>query len=505
MVKCLECGKEFKQITNRHLKFVHNLTTLQYKEKYPESELFDKEILNFFSERSKKANEKRKGIPRSDIVKEKIRNTKSKQEIVPWNKGKEQPIIVKEKLREKALIRHNKWKELGVHPQIGIKLSNETKIKISQSVIKYAQLNKNELKNRAQKAVNTKIKNGYYEKIAEKTIEKYKNIFTNLNFSTISYNDGLVELKCNVCNTIHIRSIKSYHHQRMCRGCYPTLNSKMENDLYDYINSLGIKIIRGDKSILSNNFEIDFLLPEYNIGIEYNGLYCHSEKNGKGKFYHLTKRNKCLEKGINLIQIFEDEWINKSEIVKNRLKSILGFGSKYYARKSLIKEISSNIAKDFVNKHHIYGYTTASLKYGLYIEDELIAVMTFTRPTRAKNQLKSNYDYELSRYCSKGRVLGGASKLFSHFIKVINPNVVVSYSDLRWGIGDLYENLGFNFIGNTLPNYWYTNDYKNRIYRFNLRKNVNDNPNLTEWENRINQGYDRVWDCGHSKWIWFKK
>lgn len=505
MVKCLECGKDFKQITNRHLKFSHNLTPEEYRQKYPDAELFDKSILTFFSERSKKANSSRKGIPRSEEVKQKIRDTKSKQEIIPWNKGLEQSDEVKEKLSISGKLRHKSWKEQGIHPQIGKILLEETKNKISKSILNYAANNPKELKERALKAVNTKISSGYYEKLALKTIEKYKNTFTELDFTTLSYLDGIVELQCNKCNTIHTRSIKSYHHQRMCRGCYPTLNSKNENELGEFLNSLGVKIIRGDKSILSGNFEIDFLLPEYNFGIEYNGLYWHSEKNGKGKFYHLTKRNKCLEKGINLIQIFEDEWLNKSEIVKNRLKAILGLSDNQYARKGIIREISSKEAKDFIDLHHIYGYTPASIKYGLFINDELTAAMTFTRPTKAKNQLSSNYDYELSRYCSKDRVLGGASKLFKHFIKNHNPTSIISYSDLRWGVGDLYKNLGFDFTGNTLPNYWYTSDYKTRIYRFKLRKTELDDKNLTEWENRLNQGYDRIWDCGHSKWIWNKK
>lgn len=504
MVKCFECGKDFKQITNRHLKFSHNLTTEEYKIKHPSAELFDKSIIEFFSIRSKEANKNRKGIPRSDEVKEKIRNTKSKQEIIPWNKGISQTNEVKNKLREKGIARHKKWLDEGTHPQVGKVLSENIKNKISKSVKNYALFNKEELRERAKKAVDTKISTGYYEKLAQKTIEKYKNIFTELDFATLSYNDGLVELQCNKCDTIHTRSIKSYHHGRMCRGCFPTLNSNNENELYNYLNSLGVKIIRGDKSILAGNFEIDFLLPDYAIGIEYNGLYWHSEKNGKGKFYHLTKRNKCLEKGIKLIQIFEDEWLNKPEIVKNRLKAILGISNNQYARNGIIKELSSKEAKDFIDLHHIYGYTPASLKYGLLINDNIEAVMTFTRPTKAKNQLSSNYDYELSRYCSNGRILGGASKLFKYFVNEINPNKVVSYSDLRWGIGNLYENLGFEFSGNTLPNYWYTADYKSRIYRFNLRKNELDDKNLTEWENRLNQGYDRIWDCGHSKWIWNK-
>lgn len=505
MVKCLECGKDFKQITNRHLKFGHNLTTQEYRTKNPNAELFDKEILEFFKERSKQSNKSRIGVPRTNEVKQKIKETKSNQIIIPWNKGLPLTDNIKNELSIKGKERHKNWKEQGIHPLIGKIMLSDTKEKISNSIIKYANNHKEELKNRAKKAVSTKIKNGYYEKLAKRTIEKYKNIFIELDFTTISYTDGLVELQCNNCQTIHTRSIKSYHHSRMCRTCFPTLTSNNENDLYNYLNSLNIKIIRGDKSILSNNFEIDFLLPDYNIGIEYNGLYWHSEKNGKGKFYHLTKRNKCLEKEISLIQIFEDEWLTKPEIVKNRLQAILGFGVKQYARKGYIKELSSSNAKEFIDLYHIYGYTPATLKYGLYFNNKLEAAMTFTKPTRAKNQLKSNYDYELSRYCSRGRILGGASKLFSYFIKQNNPDSIISYSDLRWGVGNLYKNLGFTFIGNTQPNYWYTNDYKSRIYRFNLRKTHTDDKNLTEWENRINQGYDRVWDCGHSKWIWNKK
>lgn len=503
MVKCLECGNNFRQITNRHLKYAHNLTPVQYREKYPDAFLFDDDILSFFKERSKKYNEKNKGVSRSNEVKEKIRQTKAKKEIIPWNKGipmKQEQKLLLSKIK---IENQRKRKESGIaHPLAGVKKTEDCKKRISESVIKYAKFNRDLMKNRAKKAVNTKIINGFYSKKRSLTIEKYEKNILDLGFDILEKNNDFFKIKCQKCNSIQNRCMWSYHHERMCRTCNPTLASNNENEFYNFLVTLGVNIIRNDKSILQNNFEIDFLLPDYNLGIEYNGLYWHSEKNGKSKFYHLTKRNKCLKNNIKLIQIFEDEWLNKQEIVKNRIKAILRLSEKTYARNGIIKKLSTTDAKAFVDLHHIYGYAPSSCRYGLYINSDLEAVMTFTKPTKAKNQLNNLFDYELSRYCSKGRVLGGASKIFKHFLKEYKPTRIVSYADLRWGDGDLYKNLGFKFLGNTMPNYWYTLDYKTRIYRFKLRKDFMDDQNLSEWGNRLNQGYDRIWDCGHSKWVW---
>ena len=64
-------------------------------------------------------------------------------------------------------------------------------------------------------------------------------------------------------------------------------------------------------------------MPKLHIAIEYNGLRWHSEEFNKDKNYHLNKLIKCNEKGIRLIQIFEDEWIEKQEIVLKKIKHIL--------------------------------------------------------------------------------------------------------------------------------------------------------------------------------------
>lgn len=68
MMRCEICQKQMKMLTNTHLK-IHKINLIQYKERFPNSSTIDKELAKSFSKRSKKANEFRKGIPRSNDVK----------------------------------------------------------------------------------------------------------------------------------------------------------------------------------------------------------------------------------------------------------------------------------------------------------------------------------------------------------------------------------------------------------------------------------------------------
>jgi hypothetical protein len=66
--------------------------------------------------------------------------------------------------------------------------------------------------------------------------------------------------------------------------------------------------------------------------------------------------------------------------------------------------------------------------------------------------------------------------------------------------------MGFKFSSTSKPGYWYIGkNYTERKHRYSLRKNKSDDPALTVWQNRQAQGWDRIWDCGHAKWIWQKE
>jgi hypothetical protein len=269
--------------------------------------------------------------------------------------------------------------------------------------------------------------------------------------------------------------------------------------LTNFIQTLNIKTINNSRKIISP-LELDVFIPSHNIAIEYNGLYWHSELL-KPSNYHLNKTELCEKQGIKLIHIFEDEWLFKQEIVKSRLKNILGLTeNKIYARKCMIKEISSKESKQFLIKNHIQGNVNSSIKLGLYYNDELVSIMTFGKGRIALGG-KSN-QYELLRFCNKldTIVIGGADKLLKYFIKNYQPKEIISYADRRWSKGDLYEKLGFEKKHNSQPNYWYIINNR-REYRFGYRKSIlvkkGFDQNKTEHKIMLDRGIYRIYDCGN--------
>ena len=281
--------------------------------------------------------------------------------------------------------------------------------------------------------------------------------------------------------------------------------SKAQQEINDYIESLGFETIVNHKKILEG-IEIDIYIPSLKVGFEYNGLFWHSERMGKDKNYHITKQEKAFDKGVKLYHIFSDEWINTEEIVKSKIRHLLGVsGNSIYARKCIIKEINSKDKGDFLKKYHIQGNDKSSIKLGLYYQNELVSVMTFSKPRRALGSKDEQGSYELVRY-SSNNVVGGASKLLKYFIKKYNPKKIFSYADRRWTLNknNLYTKIGFEITSEGKPNYWYCVRDNKRLHRYNFRKDklVKEGYDKSKTENQImlEIGYDKVWDCGNYKY-----
>jgi hypothetical protein len=132
-------------------------------------------------------------------------------------------------------------------------------------------------------------------------------------------------------------------------------------------------------------YEIDIYIPSLKLGIEYNGLYWHSEEQGKDKNYHLKKLELCKKENIKLIQIFEDEYVNHKEIVYNKINHIIGFSKdlqKIPGRKCIIDVIDKTIAEEFLEKYHIQGFGAGTIHLGAYYNCQLIGVMCFKQETK---------------------------------------------------------------------------------------------------------------------------
>jgi hypothetical protein len=290
---------------------------------------------------------------------------------------------------------------------------------------------------------------------------------------------------------------------RGCNECGKKYD-KSENEVSDFITTLGIDFEKNNRLIL-NGKELDIYIPSLNVAIEYNGLYWHSELH-KDNNYHLDKTIECEKLGIQLIHIFEDEWLDKREIVESRLKNILGLTNiKVFGRKCVVREIPTKECRLFFDMNHLQGYTNSKYKLGLYYNDELISAMLFTTPRLG---IGAKFDgYELTRFVNKlnTSVVGGAGKLLKHFIKTYNPNEIRSYADRRWSDGGLYNKLNFIKMNINKPNYWYVKGLK-RYHRFNFRKGkLNDMgyniEGKTEREIMLEAGYLRIHDCGTMQYI----
>jgi hypothetical protein len=300
--------------------------------------------------------------------------------------------------------------------------------------------------------------------------------------------------------------------ENVCTQCNP-INENVsikENEMRNFIeNELNI----ATEKIRINNKEIDIYISNNKLGIEFNGLYWHSCQY-KDNDYHLNKTNECEKLGIQLIQIFEDEWVNKKEIVKSIIKSKLGvINNKIFARKCEIKEINNDVCSKFLENNHIQGNINSSTKIGLFYSNELVSTMTFGKKRASLGNKNIGGEYELLRFCNKLNtiVVGGGDKLLKYFIKNYHPKNILTYADRRYSQGNLYEHLGFNFMGNTRPNYWYFNNKTKelkRYYRYSYRKNIlikqGFDESKTEHQIMEERGYLRVYDCGHMKFELFK-
>lgn len=274
--------------------------------------------------------------------------------------------------------------------------------------------------------------------------------------------------------------------------------SSSQQEVIDYIQSLGLECIVNDREIIKP-LEIDIVIPEIKVGIEYCGLYWHSEQ-FLDKDYHLFKFKKMRDQGYKLITIFEDEWMERREIVKSVLAMKLHKSSStnIFARKCTIeKNPNKNKVQEFLEINHLQGKASYTEAISLLYEDEMVAVMTF---------LVNGREATLNRFCVKldTSVIGGATKMFKWYLKDCTVEKIKTFADLRWSDGEVYQKMGFDSTHLLRPSYFYVLNNK-RYHKFLFRKKKmrhkidNYDPALTEHQNALNNNIFRVYDCGYLK------
>ena len=261
-----------------------------------------------------------------------------------------------------------------------------------------------------------------------------------------------------------------------------------ETELKEYIESL---LNTQLNSYNDKNYEIDIYIPNKNLGFEFNGDYWHSSLY-KENNYHQEKSLYFQNKNINLIHIWEWEWMHKQEILKFLIKSKLGlFNKKVGASKCKIKELDYRTYADFCNENHLQGECGARVKLGLFYQDELVQIMSFGSP-----RFTLDFDWEIIRECSKLGyiIIGGKEKLWSYFVKNYFPKNCISYCDFSKFTGNSYLKLGFKKERLNKPGFvWYDEKTKEIFWRDPFHhKEMKD------------KDYLKIYDCGQLVFVWNK-
>ena len=332
-----------------------------------------------------------------------------------------------------------------------------------------------------------------FEYYVEKAKEVHKDKYTYLGCEWTN-NGTFLEIKCNQCGNIWKTLVGNHITSKTgCPKCSNSGVSRQEKEIVEFLKSLGVKsILQNDRRLIAP-YELDIVLPDYNIAIEFNGLYWHSEKVNDDLYHIEKKRKRAEEKGIRVINIYWDDWQEKKLLIQNYLKAQLGFiKNKIYGRKCKIKEIDSKTYAQFNKENHLMSNRNAKYKIALTYEDNIVAVAGFS-------------DFELIRYTVKQDllVIGGLGKITKWFLKNVNKKLF-TYVDLDYFTGEGYKKVGFTPIKVTRPKLWFT-DMVKRYSREQFQKHKlkdkfeNFDNKLTAREICNLNGFYRIFGCSNLK------
>ncbi|SER21343.1 hypothetical protein [Pedobacter rhizosphaerae] len=193
-----------------------------------------------------------------------------------------------------------------------------------------------------------------------------------------------------------------------------------------------------------------------------------------------------LQNKIKLVYLWEDVWLTKPQQVMARVQSLLGINKRIHGRKTQVKRISKPVADQFLNHNHLQGAVSARYKYGLILQEELVAVATFSA-LRKMNFAENYKSAELIRFAVKAgySVTGGLSKLIAGFKEDLEPQDIMTYADRDWSAGDAYHRLGFQQTGILEPQYF--------VLTENLQRYI--------IKDSLDNGAEKVFNTGSLKFI----
>ena len=455
----------------------------EFREKIKQTNVEKYGTENAFQNNDIKKSNKEKWISKKDQIIEKIKSTKNK-------KCPEEKEQINQKRIQTNIQRYGV--ENTSHKKEFIDKIRESKSKKTY-LEKQEEIDKRKIKRR----------NNYWYIFQELLLKKNIEILSTKE-EYMSYSDAY-NYKCLKCNK-DFESGQSKQQYIYCPYC--CFKSSYEHEISEWLSDLDVKHVCNKKFKLEDYekinrkqpHEIDIFLEQYNLGIEFHGLYWHCDEH-KYRNYHQDKWQFFKNKGITLLQVFENEWVLQKDIIKSIIRNYMNLSeNRVYARKCEIREIDIHEYREFCEENHLQGYCAAKIRLGLYYNNDLVQLMSFSKP-----RYNCQYEYENIRTCTKlnYNIIGGFSKLLKYFINNYSKSII-SYVDLRYFNGEGYKNNGFKERDVSKPNYFYFKEgsleLESRIkYQKHKLKKIFENfdSDISEYKNMKMNGYLRIFDCGN--------
>lgn len=326
----------------------------------------------------------------------------------------------------------------------------------------------------------------------ETFLEKYNQVTEyNFCFDRMNYvsSKERVDVGCTECGVYFQMRPNDLMSGRGCPNCADVGTSKAQKEILEFVKSLGVSAV--DRHRLGNGKEVDILLPDCNIAIEYNGLYWHSEE-FIPKDYHFCKRQYCEENGLQLIQIFEDEWVHKRHAVEAYILRTIPTGTPLSLADNEVGYVQDSELSEFLTQYSLNTIQDQhTVCIGLRSNGNLVSVMLVQESCEASTGLKI---YSIVNYVSSLQVDGTISTLIDFLTKSREDCKVIALSDRRLIDCDDLRNIGFTKLGTEPPTLWYTlgqRRYTQSDY-YSLHADAGRHKEPTPAH--------RVWDAGRDLW-----
>jgi hypothetical protein len=247
----------------------------------------------------------------------------------------------------------------------------------------------------------------------------------------------------------------------------------------DEINDLFPCNDRSNRTVLLGK-ELDLYYSDAKLAVEFNGSYWHSTIY-KDKNYHQQKVVDCAKLGIQLISIFEYEWLNDD--TKQKIIKLLDYKiNKQNVNFSnlTIREIGIDEANQFLAENCIGNYKINNINIGCYSNETLVGLLS------AEKKADEFYDISIVLINNiENTKIDNA--LFGYFIDKYNTWTVTTSVDISKFTGNNYLRLGFRVKEITEPS----------LIQLESSKSTEESTDITV-------DAIEIYDCGSLKLQWFK-